>query len=328
MADWRHSTGLHDLGNGLYGYVQADGSWGWSNAGLIADGGETLLIDTLFDLNLTADMLRTMRAAVPAARTIRTVLNTHHNGDHTFGNELVADSEIIASKAAAEEMEVRPVTALAASTADWRNRGAGGAFFYEMMGSKFVFAGIRHTPPTRTFEKRLDLKVGDKRVEVHEVGPAHTKGDVVAYLPDERTVFTGDIVFVGGHPVLWAGPAQNWIDACDLILSWDVETVVPGHGAITDTAGVRAMRDYFVYIRAEAKKRFDAGMSATEAAYDISLDGWSHWLDAERIIVNTHMLYREFGGACEGDVMALFALMRKYRKERCGGEGLMFDLPD
>src|SRR5712671_1546659 len=103
IGKWSYTKGLHDLGNGCYAYLQPDGSWGWSNAGFVTDGGEALLVDTLFDLRLTREMLAAIRKAEPAA-TIGTLVNTHSNGDHTFGNQLVAGAEIIASKACAEEM--------------------------------------------------------------------------------------------------------------------------------------------------------------------------------------------------------------------------------
>ncbi len=101
----------------------------------------------------------------------------------------------------------------------------------------------------------------------------------MVYVPEDRTVFTGDILFIESHPVIWDGPITNWIAACDKILSWDVETVVPGHGPITDKAGVRRFRGYLVYIRDEARKRFDAGLDPEEAARDISLDPYSDWLE-------------------------------------------------
>src|SRR5260370_36734706 len=102
---WNFTKGLHELGNGCYAYLQPDGGWGWSNAGLVADAGESLLVDTLFDLKLTGEMLDTMRRAEPnAAARIDTLINTHSNGDHCFGNELANGAEIIASKACAEEM--------------------------------------------------------------------------------------------------------------------------------------------------------------------------------------------------------------------------------
>ena len=96
MAKWQYTRGLHDLGNGLWAYLLPDGSWGWSNAGLIVDGDRTLLVDTLFDLKLTAEMLESMRRSIPAAARIGTLVNTHHNGDHTFGNQLVGGAQIIA----------------------------------------------------------------------------------------------------------------------------------------------------------------------------------------------------------------------------------------
>jgi len=105
VSKWQYTKGLHDLGRGCYSYLQPDGSWGWSNAGLIVDGEANLLVDTLFDLKLTREMLEQMRAAVPAARSIGRLVNTHSNGDHTFGNQLVKDAEIIASRACAEEMK-------------------------------------------------------------------------------------------------------------------------------------------------------------------------------------------------------------------------------
>ena len=104
MSKWQYAKGLHDLGNGCMAYLQPDGGWGWSNAGLIVDGGENLLVDTLFDLKLTREMLDEMRDKVPSASKIKTLVNTHANGDHTFGNQLVAGAEIITTEQTAEEM--------------------------------------------------------------------------------------------------------------------------------------------------------------------------------------------------------------------------------
>jgi cyclase len=101
-----YTKGLHDLGNSVYAYLQPDGSWGWSNAGIITDGDASLLIDTLFDLRLTQEMLDTMRKSIPAAAHIDTLVTTHANGDHYFGNQLVAEAQIIASRRTAEEMPI------------------------------------------------------------------------------------------------------------------------------------------------------------------------------------------------------------------------------
>jgi len=294
---WSYQKGLHDLGGGVYAWLAPDGSWGWSNAGLIVDGGESLLVDTLYDLRLTREMLDAMRDAEPgAAGRIGTLVNTHANGDHCHGNQLVEGAEIIASAAAAEEMTELPPEAMAAlMRAMAVDESPLGQFFRDRFGA-FEFEGIRHTPPTRTFEGEISLSVGSKSVELIQVGPAHTRGDVLVHVPGDRTVFTGDILFIDGTPIMWAGPVQNWIDACRRILEMDVETVVPGHGPITDRRGVAAVQGYLEYVRDQARSRYDAGMDAFEAAKDIALGDYASWGDSERIVVNVDRLYREFSG--------------------------------
>ena len=314
MSKWQYTKGLHDLGQGSFAYLQPDGGWGWSNAGLITDGEESLLVDTLFDLNLTRDMLKTMRDAVPQAENIGTLVNTHANGDHTFGNQLVEGAAIVASAAGAEEMAELPPQALAEIMRNAGARGEAGEFLKKLF-DVFEFDGIDLAAPTETFSGMTTRKVGDKNVELHEVGPAHTKGDTLVYVPGDKTVFTGDILFIEGHPIMWAGPVANWIKACDLMLGWDVETIVPGHGPVTDKAGVEAVRGYLVYIEAEARKRHAAGMSVMEAAQDIAMDDYSSWGDGERIAVNVDTLFKEFNGdTSPPDVVQLFGMMSKLAK--------------
>lgn len=316
---WTYSKGLHDLGDGCYAYLQPDGSWGWSNAGLVVEGDQSLLVDTLFDLKLTGAMLATMRRAEPrAAARIGALVNTHSNGDHVFGNELVADAEIIASRACADEMRH---DGGARRLADFKRNapamGEAGRFFAEIF-APFDFEGVNVAMPTRTFTGELDVAVGDKTVRLIEVGPAHTRGDVLAYVPADRVIYTGDILFVGGHPIIWAGPIANWIKACQLMFELDVATIVPGHGPITDKRGVAAIKGYLEYIQRETRRRFDAGMPAAEAARDISLADYSSWGDAERIVVNVATLYHEFsGGAAPMPPIAeLFGLMAELRRNR------------
>ena len=191
--------------------------------------------------------------------------------------------------------------------------------FFTYCFEDFDFRDINQTLPTRTFEGELEVQVGAKSVHLKQVGPAHTAGDILVYVAADKLIYTGDILFIEGHPILWAGPVQNWIDACDYMLALDVETVVPGHGPITAKNGVKAMRDYLVYVRDETKKRFDAGMPVFEAALDISLADYDSWGDAERIVVNVATLYKEFAAdSTPNDITELFALMAKIHKSRRG----------
>ncbi|MCC6642918.1 MAG: MBL fold metallo-hydrolase [Deltaproteobacteria bacterium] len=309
MARPPYERGLHALGGGSWAFLQPDGSWGWSNAGLVTDAGEALLVDTLYDLRLTAEMLGAMRRATAAAARIGTLVNTHANGDHCYGNQLVAGARIIASSASAAEMDELPPDRMAVLMKNAAAFGPGGAFLARCLGG-FDFEGIVHTPPTETFCGEREIRVGAKEVRLIEVGPAHTRGDVLVHVPADRVVFTGDILFIDGTPIMWAGPVSNWIAACERIAAMDVDAVVPGHGPVTDAAGALRVRDYLVYVRDEARKRHDAGLSAAEAARDIALGDFSAWGDAERIVVNVHTLYREWDAKeSPVNVIELFALM-------------------
>jgi glyoxylase-like metal-dependent hydrolase (beta-lactamase superfamily II) len=305
-----YTTGLHEVGDGVFAWLQPDGSWGWSNAGLVADddAGASLLVDTLFDLKLTATMLQAMRDAIPAAAAIGTVVNTHANGDHTFGNQLLAGARILASRRCMEEMADVPPQLLAGLIHGAPALGRTGEYLQRIFGP-FQFEGITLTLPTDPFDGELTVMVGDRPIRLHEVGPAHTRGDVLVEVPDQRVVFTGDICFIGGHPIVWSGPVGNWIAALDRILAMDVDVVVPGHGPVSDKVAVAELKAYFEYLRAQTRARFEAGLSPMEAARDIDLDGFGGWTEAERLVVNVTTIYRELGAEVPTDALSLFSQM-------------------
>jgi len=314
-----YERGLQPIGTQCYAWLQPDGGWGWSNAGLVVDGDVCMVVDTLFDKPLTQTMLDAMQAAAPAAtREYDFLVNTHSNGDHCNGNELVGGAQIIASKACLAELANESPEMMLNLLSAAPDLGEVGEFFVHCFG-QFDFRDIERALPNRTFEGELEVSVGDKQVLLKQVGPAHTHGDVLVHVPADRTVFTGDILFIEGHPILWAGPVQNWLDACDYMLGLDLETVVPGHGPITDQAGIRAVRGYLTYIRDEARMRYDAGMDVMQACRDISFADYDSWGDGERIAVNVAVLFKEFAGDdTPNDMTAMFGMMAQIYKDRRG----------
>jgi glyoxylase-like metal-dependent hydrolase (beta-lactamase superfamily II) len=331
---------LHELGNGVFAYTQLPGSWGWSNAGLISDGDETLLVDTLFDLRITQEMLDEMRRAVPAAKRIGTVVNTHGNGDHCYGNALVRDAEIIGTRGCVDDLAESPAGRVdllmrlggAVSRLGTVGRALGrglGIVGIDALSdlldaaelavpnlSAFDFSDIPMTPPNRVFEGELEIQVGDKSVLLIELGPAHTRGDAVVYSASDKTLFTGDLLFKDSHPIIWEGPVSSWIAALNRLIDMDVETVVPGHGPITDKSGLREGLHYLEVLSHEARARYDAGMSFEDAARDMTLGEFSGWLDPERVYVNVHTLYRDFGAPLEKpDTLSAFAGMARLTRD-------------
>ncbi|HVM67352.1 MAG TPA: MBL fold metallo-hydrolase [Acidimicrobiales bacterium] len=298
-----YTRGLHEVADGVFAWLQPDGGWGWSNAGLVVDGGSALLVDTLFDLRLTAEMLAAMRAAAPTS-SIGTVVNTHANGDHCYGNQLLAGARIIASAAAAEEMSHVPPSVLASLM-----RSAEPGSYVQRIFGAFDFEAIALCLPTSTFSGSLSVPVGGTAVELEELGPAHTAGDVVAVVPSARVVFTGDLLFVGGHPIVWAGPVANWVAALDRILAMDVDVIVPGHGPVTDKAGVREVRSYFVELEAAARPLYDEGLTPLEAARALRPRLGAGWGESERLVVNVAACYRSYGSTAEVDTFADMAAL-------------------
>jgi glyoxylase-like metal-dependent hydrolase (beta-lactamase superfamily II) len=287
-----YEKGLHELGDGLFAYLQPDGGWGWSNAGLITAGGASLLIDTLYDLRLTREMLAAM-ARVLDRHPLDAAVNTHANPDHCFGNELLPSAiEIYASKTAAEEIGALP-PGLLQTLKSAPELPKELSDFVEHAFGPFDFEGITVRPPSQTFEGRLELRVGDRPIELIELGPAHTGGDIVIHVPDAATVFTGDLLFIDGTPIVWAN-LSNWIAACDRILDLQAATLIPGHGPVTDRQGVENVRGYLTFVRDEARRCFDAGITPEAAADEIDISGYDAWIDPERIAANVFAAYREF----------------------------------
>jgi len=331
---------LEEIGSGVYAYLQ-QGGWGYSNAGLVADSGASLLVDTLYDVRLTVEMLSEMRRREAAAARIGTVVNTHANGDHCWGNQVVKGARIVASRRAAVEMtELSPklMATLVGAAKRIAKAGAGtkgvlgllgrlgvprvgplaesAEFVVECFGS-FEFRGIELTLPTETFDGQLDVTVGGKRAQLIEVGPAHTKGDVIVFLPDDRIAFTGDILFIGSHPIVWAGPVESWIRACDRLLSLDVDVIVPGHGPLTTKLGVQRTKDYWEGLVEASRKGREAGASADEIARELLARATDGWTEASRLAVNVDTICRTLAGdTSHRDPLAMMAKMARLERAR------------
>jgi cyclase len=303
-----YERGLQEVGEGVHAYLQPDGGWGWSNAGLISDGEQTLLVDTLFDLELTGRMLTEMRDAVPAAARVDVVVNTHANGDHCYGNQLLADSRILATERTAEEMTELPPSAMVALLEQAPAMGALGEFFLRCFGC-FAFAGIETVLPTETFSGELELTVGGQSVRLLEVGPAHTRGDTLAFLPGQRILFSGDILFNEAHPIAWAGPVSNWIAACERVEALDPAVIVPGHGPLAQTDDVRELRSYFEYLYEQAREAYAREMTPLQAAAWIAIDRWAQWGERERLVVNIANIFGELSGEGPPEPLQAFQQM-------------------
>ncbi|HZC53353.1 MAG TPA: fumarylacetoacetate hydrolase family protein, partial [Mycobacterium sp.] len=311
-----YTRGLHQVAERVWAWTLPDGGYGWSNAGLVAGDGASLLVDTLFDLALTREMLDAMQPITDRA-PISDALITHCNGDHTHGNQLLDESvRVIAARGTADEIAhgMAPEMLAMAQTA---NLGPIATPYTRDRFGHFDFSGIKLRNADQTFEGDLTIEVGGRQINLLNLGPAHTAADSVVHVPDAGVLFGGDLLFIGCTPIVWAGPIANWIRACDVMIAMDAPIVVPGHGPVTDPDGIRAVRGYLAHVAQQAEAAYCKGMSWAEAADTIDLAEYATWLDAERVVVNVYQRYRELDpDTPQLEVMALLVMQAEWLAKR------------
>jgi len=311
-----YTRGLHEVGDRVWAWTLPDGGFGWSNAGLVAGDGAALLVDTLFDLALTREMLAAMKPITDRA-PITDALITHSNGDHTHGNQLLdASVRIVAATATAEEIAhgMPPEMLTMVQTADL---GPVATKFVRDRFGYFDFSGITVRNADLTFDRELTIEVGGRRVDLLNLGPAHTAADSVVHVPDTGVLFGGDLLFIGCTPIVWAGPIANWVAACDAMIALDAPIVVPGHGPVSDPDGIRAVRGYLTHVAEQAEAAYRRGLSWAEAAETIDLGEYATWLDAERVVVNVYQRYKELDpDTPQLEVMALLVMQAEWLAKR------------
>lgn len=276
-AEWK--TGMVEVGSRIFAYVQATGETGISNSGLIVGRDAAVAVDAL----MVPSMTRRLVAAIKKTtrKPIGQLINTHHHLDHTGGNRFFRGAAIVSTEKCREALApgFPPLPMLQR--------------FMPRFAREFPL--LKVVLPTVTFEDRMVIRDGDHEIHLWHPGtPAHTVGDAVVFLPKERVLFAGDIAFHYVTPLAFQGHVGHWIKAADRLLTYEADVIVPGHGPIGTRADLRRMREYLALVRREARKRFDAGMAAEEAARDIKLGVYASWREAERILPNVMRCYQEF----------------------------------
>ena len=266
---------IQEVSKGIYAYIQLDGSWFLNNAGCIVGRSSTTVIDSTG----TEARARAFHAAVRQVTQlpVTTLVNTHSHGDHTHGNFMFADSAIVASELCRREIIA--------------SGNAANALF-----PMVDFGDCPVTPPTVTFEERLSLYVDDLKVELIFVGPAHTTNDIVAWIPERKLLFTGDIIFNGGTPFALGGSVAGWLVALERIEALGAETIVPGHGSVCGPEVIADVRAYLQFVQETAKRGMDAGTPPLELAQNLDLGRFKDLHDTERLVPNLHRAYSELQG--------------------------------
>lgn len=280
MPSWK--TELVEVAPQVYAWTQYPGGAGISNAGLVVGDEWALVIDAMMTPSMVRPFLEQVRRVTDLS--IRFLVNTHHHRDHVFGNQFIGAQHIIGHPLCREEI-----------------LRFGQEWLEDSMRTRPQYAEewpqIKPTPPDLTFEERLVLHLGNTVVELLYLGgPAHTYDDIVAYLPEHRLLFAGDLAFFYVTPLAFQGHVSGWINVVDRIHRMEVTTIVPGHGPVGDKRQLAQMREYLVLMRRAARRCFRAGLSVEEAAQKVRIDQYAHWGQQDWVARNVQRLYQEFRG--------------------------------
>ena len=273
---------LHEVIDGVYSWIQPDGSWWINNAGAISGTGGTIIIDTCATAARTEAFLSAVRIQTDDA-PIHVAANTHEHGDHTYGNCLLpTETVLIGHTNMRSQLAVDTIIdgcpPVWDPVPDW--------------------GPVTRRVPTITFDSHLTVFTGDRRVDLHHPGyAAHTTGDLVAWLPDERVLFTGDLIFHGLTPLVMSGSLDGALRSLGWISSFVPDHLVPGHGPLVVAAQLGDVlgehERYYRFVLAAAAEGIREEIGPLEVARQVDLGEFGAWLDSERLVLNLHRAYAD-----------------------------------
>jgi cyclase len=284
---------VEEVAEDVFAYVQPEGGWCVNNAGLIRSGGHGVLVDTAATEYRTALLARTVDALLDG-RPPAWVVNTHFHGDHSFGNAAFDRS---------------PVVAHVRSRVEAEQAGLG----MTTLWPDVEWGRLRVRLPDLTLDRGGALHVGGRRVELLHPGPAHTTGDLMVWLPDERVLFAGDVVMSGVNPYCLMGSVAGTIGALEAAARLEPLVVVPGHGPVAGPAVLDENIGYLRRVQALAADGASAGRSGLETARTAGGGDFAHWRESERLVSNLDRAALELDGelplGAPIDVLGSFADM-------------------
>ena len=281
---------VEEVSDGVFAYLQLHGQWGLNNAAFITAGDSVTLVDTCFTERRSRALAEAVRKTA-GDRPVRTLINTHHHGDHTHGNYIFGPGVTIVGH---EKCREEVIATGLGTQALWPDVDWG---------------EIVVTPPTVTFDERLTLYAGDLELQLIYVGPAHTTNDILVWLPERRTLIAGDVVFNGTTPFCVFGSLAGSLRALDTIRALAPERIVPGHGPVCGVEALDGIESYLRFVEETARKGHEAGVTPLDLARQTDLGPHAALHDSERFVANLHRAYSELNGDSPGTPLPMPTVM-------------------
>ncbi|MEW6600491.1 MAG: MBL fold metallo-hydrolase [Nitrospirota bacterium] len=236
--------GLTKIADNVYSYADVKNgfpanSFG-ANAGIIIGKDGIIVVDTLVSAKEAQRFISDIRKV--SDKPFKYVINTHYHLDHAFGN---AEFEKMGAIIISHEADNNNLHN--SGEAVLKNAGAYGLTESDIEGTSIAY-------PSLTFPSRMIINMDGQEIELIYPGPSHTSGSIMVYLPDQKILFAGDILFTGYHPFLAEGDISSWTKALDSIMAMDVEKIIPGHGPVSGKKDIRDMKAYLKAFDSKAKE--------------------------------------------------------------------------
>ena len=279
IPSWK--SGLQEIAPNVFAYIHSQPTADLSNSGLIIGDDGVMVVDAMMVGSMIRPYLEEIRRVTN--KPIKYVVNTHHHVDHALGNNFYQLAEVVSHRRCREDLITR-----AADLEPYKQRWPQYAEDWEK---------VQLAPGNITYENKLTIHLGDRVVELLHPGPAHTHGDTLVYLPQEKVLFTGDVAFHYLTPHSREGHVSNWIRITTGILNHlDATTLMPGHGPVSGKEVVSKTLKYLRLVKRISRIHFQRGDSVEETSRAVRLGEYADWLEPERVLVNVRRLYQEFRG--------------------------------
>lgn len=282
---------LEEIAEGVHAFLQPDGGWCLSNAGLLVERGGSVLVDTAAT-EARARRLRALAVKVAAAPP-KVIVNTHSHGDHTFGNFVFPEALVMGHERTRREAEEA-------------------GMHLTRLWPQVDWGDVELVLPHLTFTGRVTMQLGEHDVELHSFGPAHSGCDTVVWMPRRRVLFAGDLVMSGVTPFVLTGSVSGLRSAVARLREFDAQTIVPGHGPVGGPELLDTTERYLNWLTGLARAGLAEGLTALQAAGEADLGEFAELLDSERLAPNLHRAYNELRGGTHGvfaEVGAMFDAM-------------------
>ena len=284
-------------------YVAA-GKLGAPNAGIICTRIGCVIIDPMLSPTIAQtlhaqalaksrifwDNLHAQRKERPhtQAPPVLYVFNTTYRASHTFGNQEFEKADIISTPKAKERMELDGRAMREELRDQWKVPG---------------LEGHAITSATMTVDGTMTLDTPEVKIQFISMGDCVGEGDGVVFLPGQKAIFAGDLVIPGFMPYYKSRTqtVRNWIAALKKLETWDIETVVPGHGDVAKKDAIRTQREFLEALVTEVDAAVKQGKSESETAANVKLPKYSKWARYDEWLPeNVKLVYRELKGAASG----------------------------